>query len=57
MDTIVAYFNQTQLFSVRNALAELQHPESVDSAARARQNETRALPQKCTLLTALFHAP
>lgn len=53
MDTIVAYFN----FSVRNALAELQHPESVDSAARARQNETRALPQKCTLLTALFHAP
>ncbi len=41
MDTIVAYFNQTKLFSDRNALAELQHHESVDSAARARHSQRR----------------
>ncbi len=41
MDTIVAYLNQTKLFSVRNAPTELQHHERVDSGARAHHSQRR----------------
>ncbi len=60
MDTIVAYLNQTKLFSVRNAPAELQHHETVDSGARAHHSQRR-VPDRTkrarSRINALFHAP